>query len=244
MQVVESAAETHLSIVYNCARNYPLPNYYCWYVPWVEILSTWESSSNDGLRITCKLLASAVAEFLDEEHLHFMDMSDSDVSSLLAALASAASSPDSTSQAFGYSYSTSELLSILQYSSRSTANFHKIAKPQVLDTLTSIVLMGQSGQRIAALRLLWGLLEMPGLVNVLKSSHSDFLERLQKEVIGSANEDDTVWSEGILTAATAFYPALETVEGEANHKVAVHYLEKSIAVNVDPKISLICIKSL
>lgn len=207
--MVQSAAETHLSIIFNCARNNPLPNYYSLHVPWTEILSTWEKSSNDGLRITCKLLAGAIFDFLDEEQLHFLEMSDGDVLALLTALSVAASSSDSISQAFGYNYSTGELISILQYASFSTSNFHKIAKPHVLETLIGITLTGHLEERITSLKLLHYLLELPELMAILKSSHGNFLGRLQKEFIGSVNEDIVLWSGGILAAAS------ETEEGKS-----------------------------
>jgi hypothetical protein len=203
-----------LSIIYNCARNCPLPNYYCSRnIPWAYILSAWEGSSNDGLRITCKLLASAVSEFLDEEHLHFMDMSENDILALLTAIALAGSSPDSTSQAFGYSYSTTELLKILQYFSCSAANFCKIATPSLLATVTSIILTGQLKEKIASLQLLWSLLESPELVVALKSSHKDLLERLEKKFVASVNEDVVFWGEGILAAVVTGTsdPSLEAV---------------------------------
>lgn len=97
-----------------------------------KILSLWVNSCNAGLRITCKLLASSVLMFLDEEHLHFLDMSDSDISSLLTAVDVAASSPDSTAEAFGYRYSLLELLQALHHISCSTVNFQKIAKPSLI----------------------------------------------------------------------------------------------------------------
>lgn len=198
MQMLQSAAETHLNIIYNCARNHPLPNYYCKHTPWPKILSLWVNSCNAGLRITCKLLASSVLMFLDEEHLHFLDMSDSDISSLLTAVDVAASSPDSTAEAFGYRYSLLELLQALHHISCSTVNFQKIAKPSFLSSLTYIVQRGNLKEKILSLRMLWGLLEVPELKDILKLSH--VLEKLQSGSVTSTNEDILFWSEGILAA--------------------------------------------
>lgn len=192
--MLQSAAETHLSIIYNCARNYPLPEYYCTHAPWAKIISVWENSCNDGLRITCKLLANTISMFLDQEHLHLLDMSDSDILSLSTALHAAASSPDSTAQAFGYSYSILELLKALLYVSCTVANFSKVANPPMLAILTSIVQTGQLEEKIVSLRLLWSFVQLPELKAILELSHADLLERLVKE---SALEGVLLWSEGI-----------------------------------------------
>ena len=38
MQILQSAAEADLGIIYNCARNYPLPGFYLSRFSWGKIL--------------------------------------------------------------------------------------------------------------------------------------------------------------------------------------------------------------
>ena len=131
-------------------------------------------------------------EFLGEDQVHHLDMSESDMLTLLTALSDAASSHDSTAEAFGYSYTVGELLNILLCACRSTANFRAIANSQVLEILTRIAV---KGEKVASLRLLYCLLEQPKLVAALKTTHGDFLVSLEKD---GTSEDIKLWSEGIL----------------------------------------------
>ncbi len=172
----------------------------------------WGNSSHDGLRITCKLLANLLPMFLLEEDLNLLNMSDRDLSELLTTLHSAALSPDSTAEAFGYSYSTLELLKVLQCISCRAINFKKIAKPSLLQPLANIIRMGQMEEKIASLKILWNLLELPELRDVMKLAHKNALDQIQKESSASTNEDFLLWSSGIL--AIMRDSALK-IEGEA-----------------------------
>lgn len=196
-----SAVETNLSIISNCARNCPLPNFYCKCVPWTKIFSVWADSSNDGLRITCKLLANTVSTFVPDKDLYLLDMSDGDLSCLLTALGSAAQSADSAAEAFGYRYSTLEILKALKCVSSQVTNFHKIAKaPALLIPLTSIILTGKLQEKIASLEMLWRLLENSELKDIFSVSHNATLEWIRRELPVGRNEDIVLWGEGILAS--------------------------------------------
>lgn len=211
-EVLQSAVETHLSIISNCARNHPLPNFYCKYTSWAKILSAWASSSNEGLRITCKLLGSILSPFLPEENLHLLDMSDEDLSPLLAAVGCSTRSTDSTAEAFGYRYTTLELLTALQSLACQASNFHKIANESFLIHLTSIIQMGKLEEKVASLKMLWSLLENPRLKVSLEKSHKATLKLIQKGLlVSTADKDIILWSEGILASVQDF--DLEAMEG-------------------------------
>ena len=197
--MLQSAAETQLSIVYNCARNYRLPEYYGYQIPWARILSVWENSHNDGLRVTSKFLANTLSTFLDEEDSHLLNMSDSDLSSLLAALDMAACSADATAEAFGYSFSIQELLTTLQCIVLN-ANFKVIAKPRLVTTLTSIFQQGKLEEMISSLRILWNLLQVPELRTTLELSHEDLVYEVQKKSATCADEGFDLWSNGFLAS--------------------------------------------
>ena len=133
-------------------------------------------------------------------------MSDNDLSSLMAALENAVQSPDSTAKAFGYSYTTLELLNALQYVSCWDANFQKIASA-LLAPLTTIIQTGQLEEKIASLKMLWGLLQDTKVKDILKLSHKAALEQIERELLASKDKEAILWSEGVL--ATMQDPAMD-----------------------------------
>ena len=212
------------------------------YTSWIQILSAWASSSNEGLRITCKLLGSILSPFLPEEDLHLLDMSNEDLSPLLAAVERSIQSPDSTAEAFGYRYTTLELLKALQYLSCQASNFNKIANEPFLIQLTSIIQMGKLEEKVASLKMLWSLLENPRLKVSLEKSHKATLEIIQKESLASTNEDIILWSEGILASVQDVN--YETVEGKRIAlKPSIYnfiYRERNFVTFGHPKVLLCC----
>ena len=198
---MQSAVETHLSILYNCIRNHSLPEFYYSRIHWPEFLSVWSKSNNSGLRITCQLLASYLALFipLDEESVLFV-MNTDDLSTFMKALEIAAHSPDSTAEAFQYRYSTVELLDALCLLSHSSANLSHISKPELLIPLTTLIRRGKVEEKVSSLRLLWKILEHPEVKHCMNTSHEEDLQMIEKESV-SENDDIRLWAKGVIVAA-------------------------------------------
>ena len=95
MQILQSAAEADLGIIYNCARNYPLPGFYLSRFCWGKILCRLEYSTNAGIRITCKLLGSILRPALLDKEQGLLDFTSGDLLSILEAFEGAAKSEDS-----------------------------------------------------------------------------------------------------------------------------------------------------
>ena len=199
---MQSAVETHLSILYNCIRNHSLPDFYFSRINWPEFLSVWSKSSNNGLRITCQLLASYLALFfpLDEGSILFV-MNTDDLSTLVKALEIAADSPDSTAEAFQYRYSAVELVDALCSLSYSRANLSHIAKPALLIPLTILIRRGEVEEKVSSLRLLWKILEHPEVKHCMTTSHKEDLQMIEMELV-SENDDIRLWAKGVIVAAT------------------------------------------
>ena len=124
-------------------------------------------------------------------------MDESDVSMLLKALEMATKSADSAGEAFGYRYSTLELLHILSYLSYSPVILQKIAKPSLLVPLKVIIQRAQIKEMVASLRVLWNILEVPHVKEVIQSSHKAVIEHLIEECAKVDNEELRLWSKGV-----------------------------------------------
>ena len=198
MQILQSAAEADLGIIYNCARNYPLPGFYLSRFCWGKILCHLEHSTNAGIRITCKLLGSILRPALLDKEQGLLDFTSGDLLSILEAFEGAAKSEDSAAQAFGYKYTTLELLQILQGASRRVNNLDIMAKPQLLVSLSRVIRSGHTSEMIASLMLLWSLLEKEDIKRDFKLSHSDLVEYLSTEMCKSKECDLAVWSKGVI----------------------------------------------
>lgn len=220
--MLQSAVEVHLGIIYNCARNYPLPEYYYSRFPWADILAIWVTSSIPGIRITSKLLASML-ECLDGEELKLMDMTEDDLSTLVSALNIAIQSSDMTAEAFGYRYSALELVTILQMLSCRQVNFERIAQPSLLVPVSQLIHKGEIRENVASLKLLWTLLEDQCIKESFGKSHDDMLSYI-KGLSDSDHEDLTLWSNGVLSVLHE--PCLDANEGMVtfflNH-IFTHY---------------------
>lgn len=198
IQILQGAAETDLGIIYNCARNYSLPGFYLSRFSWGKILCRWEHSPNAGLRITCKLLGSILRPALLDEEQVLLDLASSDLLSLLEALEEATKSEDATAEAFGYKYSTLELLQILEGASIREKNLDTMAKPQLLVSLSQVIHSGRTTEVIASLKLLWSLLEKEDIKRDFKVIHRGLVEYLSTEMNKSQESDLTMWSKGVI----------------------------------------------
>ena len=198
MQILQSAAEADLGIIYNCARNYPLPGFYLSRFSWGKILCRWEHSPNAGIRITCKLLGSILRPALLDEEQGLLDFTSSDLLSLLEALEEATKSEDGAAEAFGYKYATLELLQILQGASSRATNLDIIAKRPLLVSLSRVIRSGHTTEMTASLMLLWSLLEKEDVKRDCKVFHGDLVEYLTIEMCKSNEYDLAVWSKGVI----------------------------------------------
>ena len=126
-----------------------------------------------------------------------IQMDECDVSTLLKALEMAAKSPDTAGEAFGYRYSTLELLCILSYLSYSPIILQKIAKPSLIAPLQVIIRRGQIREMVASLRVLWNILEVPQVKEVIQSSHKVVVEHLIEKCAKVENEELCLWSKGV-----------------------------------------------
>ena len=125
-------------------------------------------------------------------------MDESDVSALLKALEIATKSPDRAGEAFGYRYSTLELLHILSYLSYSPVILQKIAKPSLLVPLKVIIQKGEIKEMVASLRVLWNILEVSQVKEVIQSSHKPVMEHLIEECTKVESEELRMWSKGVI----------------------------------------------
>ena len=198
MQMLQSAAEADLGIIYNCAWNYPLPGFYLSCFSWGKILGRWEHSPNAGIRITCKLLGSILRPALLDEEQGLLDLTSSDILSLLEALEEATKSEDGAAEAFGYKYTTLELLQILQGASIRATNLDIIAKPPLLVSLSMVIRSGHTNEIIASLMLLWSLLEKEDIKRDCKVFHGDLVEYMNVDLCKSKEYDLAMWGKGVI----------------------------------------------
>lgn len=196
-QIVQSAIEAQLGVVYNCARNYPLPEFYYGRFRWDIIISDVLSSYSNiaGIRITCKLLATTLPTCFQQVKL--LDMATDDLSTLISALAVAATSPNQCSEAFGYLYSAMELLFVIQALSSS----HKITDNHILPPVLELVNRGETHQRVAALKFLWHILEQPEIKEAVRTTHKGILSVLEKDAREKEEGELSLWCNGVLASA-------------------------------------------
>ena len=197
--MIQAAVETELSVLYNCTRNHSLPEFYFSRIHWPRFLSAWSKSTNSGLRITCQLLGSCFALAFPPDEQNMYDMNSDDLSTLSKALENAAHSPDSTAEAFGYSYSALELVNALHSLSRSRVNLSYIAQAPLLVPLSNLIQRGTVKEKVSSLRLLWKILEYPEVKYCMTASHKEVLEVIDKESEGES-EEIRLWSKGIIAA--------------------------------------------
>lgn len=202
IQVLLSATETHLSIVYNCARYHPLPDFYFNRVNWLDFLSAWENSLITGLRITCKLLVTSLAVSFPESERN-LDIDVNDVNTLAKAMEDSVLSPDSSTEAFGYRYSTLELLQVFNSLSHCPTIFSNIAKPSILVPLENVIQRGQTREKIESLILLWSLLMLSDIKKIVLTSHKTLLEYIESELSEDKDEEVCLWGKGVTALVQA-----------------------------------------
>lgn len=110
----------------------------------------------------------------------------------------ATKSEDASAEAFGYKYSTLELLQILQGASIREKNLDTMAKPQLLVSLSRVIHSGRTTEVIASLMLLWSLLEKEDIKRDFKVFHRGLVEYLSAEMCKSQESDLTMWSKGVI----------------------------------------------
>ena len=199
---MQSAIETKLSIIYNCARNHPLPEFYYARLAWakliIQLLTTYDG--NTGIRITCKLLASTLAVcFQHEEHQMVLDLTVDDLSVLKAALIDSSKSPLMVGKACDYQYSALELLIALHGFWSRPSNRLALTDQSLLTAVCRLVEQGRMKEKVAALKLLWCLLEDEKLKECLKQQHKNVLDLIKLEMSRSSESEGlSVWCQGVL----------------------------------------------
>ena len=147
------------------------------------------------------------------EELELMDMTEDDLSTLISALTIAIQSSDTTAEAFGYRYSALELVTILQMLSCRQENFQRIAQPSLLVPVSQLIHKGEIREKVASLKLLWGLLEDQCIKESFVKFHEDMLSYI-KGLSDNDHEDLTLWSNGVLSVLHE--PCLDANEGIVN----------------------------
>jgi len=199
-----SAIEAQVGIIYNCSRNFSLPKFYYSRFPWAEIIASLLStfSGEVGIRLTCKLLATTMAEcFQKDEQLKLLDVASSDLAGLKVALINASSSPDKSAVVFGYNYSALELLTALQSFLCRPSNCATLMDSSLLVAVKNLLHGGEQVEKIAAVKLLWHLLEHKELKESVLKEHKGVIEVLRAEVVkGHDVEGLSLWCKGVLAA--------------------------------------------
>jgi len=155
-----------------------------------------------GIRITCKLLAAAMMEcFQKEEELKILDVANSDLVGLKAALTEASFSTDKSAVAFGYNYSALELLNALQSFLCRSSNCAVLMDSSLVVPITNFLHRGERAEKIAAVKFIWYLLEHKEVKEYLLKEHKSLMDLLKIELDrGGADEDLSLWCKGILVA--------------------------------------------
>ena len=201
LQELLSVVETNLSIVYNCSRHFSLPNFYLCNYPWSKLLSKWGESPNSGIRITCKLLAATVQPPLLSSCP--VQVSESDLEVISSALISASLSSEAVTEAFGYQYSSFELLSALKSFSLSSTNLKAIANPVIISPLIRFINLHQTELIIASLKLLCCLFENEPFRSIAFQS-KELLSSVKMLKENSKNEDVVNWANCMLLLQSKF----------------------------------------
>ena len=199
---MQSAIETELGIVYNCAQNCVLPEFYLARFAWAKLTAQLLTiyGGNTGIRFTCKLLANTLSVcFQQEEHEKELDLTVSDLSVLKATLMEAARSPLMIGKAYDYQYSALELLTAINGFWKRPSNRLVFADQLLLTAACLLVERGGVKEKVAALELLWNLLEDEKLKDWLKQQHKNVVDLIKFEASRKPqSEQMSVWCEGVL----------------------------------------------
>ena len=199
---MQSAIETELGIIYNCARNCVLPEFYYARFAWAklttQLLATY--GGNTGIRFTCKLLANTFSVcFQQEEYETVLDLTVNDLSVLKAALMEAAKSPAMIGKTCDYQYSALELLTAINGFWKRPSNRLVLADQSLFTAACLLVERGGVKEKVATLKLLWNLLEDEKLKDWLKQQHKNILDLIKLEASRKPqSEQISVWCEGVL----------------------------------------------
>ena len=137
---------------------------------WASFLSPWISPSLGSTRIHAKFLCGHVGLSLCCDDLSLLKFEDRDVNSLTRCLASASASENLRGSAFGYSFSASELLTIIQQLIINPDNYEVVAKSSLIPSLLALIVSGSLRVKKMVCNLFWSLMDSQHFKDAIKSS--------------------------------------------------------------------------
>lgn len=128
-----------------------------------------------------------------------LDLTVSDLSVLKATLIDSSKSPLMIGKAGDYHYSALELLIALYGFWRRPNNRPVLIDQSLLTAVCRLVEQGGKKEKVAALKLLWCLLENDNLKECLKQQHKNVLDLIKLEMSKTSDSDElSVWCQGVL----------------------------------------------
>ena len=128
-----------------------------------------------------------------------LDLTVNDLSVLKATLIDASKSPLMVGRACDYQYSALELLIALRGFWHRPNNRPVLIDQSLLTAVCRLVEQGGIKEKVAAVKLLWCLLENENLKECLKQQHKNFLDLIKLEMSKTPESDElSVWYQGVL----------------------------------------------
>ena len=133
------------------------------------------------------------------QHQMVLDLTVDDLSVLKAALIDSSKSPLMVGKACDYQYSALELLIALHGFWSRPSNRLTLTDQSLLTAVCRLVEQGGMKEKVAALKLLWCLLEDEKLKECLKQQHKNVLDLIKLEMSRSSESEGlSVWCQGVL----------------------------------------------
>ena len=128
-----------------------------------------------------------------------LDLTVNDLSVLKAALIDSSKSPLMVGKAGDYQYSALELLIAVRGFWHRPANRPVLIDQSLLTAVCRLVEQGGTKEKVAALKLLWCLLENESHKECLKQQHKNVLDLIKLEMSKTSESDElSVWCQGVL----------------------------------------------
>lgn len=168
-QHIRHISKLSIAIVCNCAVEKPFITYLP-LIDWASFLSPWISPSFGSTRLHAKFLCGHVGLSLCYDDLSLLKLEDRDVNSLTRCLASASASENLQGSVFEYSFSASELLTIIQQLIINPDNYQAFAKSSLIPSLLALIVNGSICVKKMVCNLFWCLMDSSFFKDAIKSS--------------------------------------------------------------------------
>ena len=179
-QVTQQLSMYSIAILTNCAKESCFQAYYN-HIDWVMLLTPWLNSSEESLMMQAKLFCAHLAPFLSTEDLPLLALKLNCMHSLLRSLGAAASSEIPMVTAFGMKFSRAEFLENLQRLIANPSNYDVVSQFEILPTLVTLFIGGDSTEKVAVCGLFWSLLSSQQFRQSVEDSDMPLVELFSVE---------------------------------------------------------------